>query len=1026
MGVGRRAPYDPAAVITNLGPPVCSAVGRGLGLGLAAFAALLLPFAGAARAQAPASAIAADAPAVAFHYGATPPIDELRAFDLVVLEPDHVPAPARLPAPTRWLAYVSVGEIDARRAYAKYLPQAWLRGENAAWNTRRVDHSAPGWGAFFDERVIAPLWQRGWRGFFLDTLDAHRAFAATPQAQRAQEDALVAMVERLHARFPGIELVFNRGFELMPRLRGKVRAVAAESLYRGWDVRGDAYTQVSAADRAWLLDRLLQVRREHGIPVIAIDYLPLAERALARETAARIRAHGIVPWVANGALDQLGVGDLEVQPRRVALITDLPPDTDFQNSNAYRLLAMPLHWLGYTIDPFDVRGPLPDHLLGGRHAAIVTWFSQPPAALNAAFPEWLRAQIEGGLRLVMFETPAMALDSSFARALGLARVDAGAAALRIEHQDPSVGFEAEPPRVLAGAGVQLRGAGKSPPGRPKGESFEREREGSPMSPPGRPKGESFEHQREGSPISPPGRPKGESFEREREGSPVSLLRLRGRGEVALDPVALAPWGGYALAPFALRPGALPGTARWIIDPIEFLRRALGAPGFPVPDVTTEAGRRLLLVHIDGDGFVSRAERPGAPFAGEVKLTDLLLRYRIPHTVSVVQGEISGTGLFRELAPALEDIARRIFALPHVEIASHSYSHPFFWGKLQRGADPRAAPRALNLMLPGYRFDLNAEIGGSIDYIDTRLAPPGKRTEVFLWTGDCVPTTEAVALADAAGVLNMNGGDTLITRSQPTLTLVSGLGLRRGAGLQVFAPNQNEYMYTNGWTGPFYGFQRVLETFELTESPRRLKPINLYYHTYSATKAASLNALHRVYGWALAQPVVPVYASDYIRKVLDFHRMAITRDWRAPVPSWRIRGDGALRTLRLPAGAEVALVASRQVAGVAPGPGARYVHLTAPAATLVLAPEAEPPVHVRDAAGWIEDFERDAAGIRFTLAAYATTRFSLGAARGCRVRVDGRELSAAARAGDDPITYELPEFATTTTPRRHRVDVRCGA
>jgi len=45
----------------------------------------------------------------------------------------------------------------------------------------------------------------------------------------------------------------------------------------------------------------------------------------------------------------------------------------------------------------------------------------------------------------------------------------------------------------------------SPPGRPKGESFERQREGRPVSPPGRPKGDRLRAQREGIPESPPGR-----------------------------------------------------------------------------------------------------------------------------------------------------------------------------------------------------------------------------------------------------------------------------------------------------------------------------------------------------------------------------------------------------------------------------------------------------------------------------------------------------------------------------------------
>jgi len=905
-------------------------------------------------------------PAVAFFYGAAPPLDELRAFDLVVLEPDHAPAPPHLPAgATRWYAYTSVGEIDARRSYAKDMPAAWLRGDNPAWSTRLVDHAAPGWAAFFEQRVIAPLWTQGWRGFFFDTLDAHRRFATTPAAQKAQEDALVALVDRLHLRFPGIKLVFNRGFELLPRLRGKVEAVAAESLYRGWDVQTNAYGEVSEPDRAWLLAQLRRVREDFGLPAIAIDYVAHKDRGLARETAARIRAHGLVPWVATGPLDTLGVGNVEVQPRRVLLVTDVPPGTDMQYSTAYRLLAMPLHWLGFTVDAIDVREPLPANLLAGRHIAIVTWFSQAPSALNPAFADWLKQQIDGGLRLVMFNTSAVDLSGGLARELGLSRTPVATGALRVERQDPIVGFEAAPPLDgRAAVGVQRSGAGDS------------------------------------------------------------LLRLRTAANALVDPVALTSWGGYALAPFAIRPPALDTPARWIVEPIEFLRRALDAPAFPVPDVTTESGRRLLLVHVDGDGFVSRAERAGAPFAGEVLLTDVLQRHRIPHTVSVIQGEVAGNGLFRELSPALEDIARRIFALPHVEIASHSYSHPFYWSKLQQGAGS-GYPRALNLVLPGYTFDLATEIGGSIAYIDRSLAPAGKRTQVFLWTGDTAPPAEAVARTDAAGVLNMNGGDTLITRSQPTLTVVSGLGLRRGAGLQVFAPNQNENVYTGNWTGPFYGYQRAIETFELTESPRRLKPVNIYYHTYSATKAASLNALHRVYGWALEQPLVPVYASDYIRKVLDFHRMAVARDWRAPVPTWRIRGDGALRTLRLPAEGAVALAASEAVAGSAPGPSSRYLHLAAPSASVALAAEAATPVHVRDAAGRIEDFSRSPAGLRFTLAAYTTAQFTLAAARGCRARVDGRDLAPASTRGDDT-TYELPAIVPAATPRRYVVDVRCGA
>jgi len=903
-------------------------------------------------------------PAVALFYGAQPPLAELQAFDLVVIEPDQVDA-ARLPRRhTRWFAYVSVGEIQPSRSYFRDVPASWLRAENTAWGSRVIDQAAPGWAEFFESRVIAPLWQQGYRGFFLDTLDAYHLFAADPQQKAAQEDALVALINRLHARFDGIQLIFNRGFEILPRLKGKVMMVAAESMFLRYDAAVKRYGEVPAADRGWLLGQLKRVQDEHGIPALAIDYVPFPQRAAARSAAERIRAAGFIPWVSSGALDQLGVGDIEVVPRRVALITDRQAGVDFQTATAVRYLSLPLHYLGYTIDVFDVAEKLPERLADGSYAAIVTWFSQPVTTLNAGYAVWLQRQVDAGLRLVIMNRPGFAPTASLARALGFTATAPPDASLTITQRDPLIGFEAQPPLASGDA----------------------------------------------EPLAMPG-------------ATAPLLSLRSADGTGIDAAALTSWGGFALAPFTFTAQEGGVDARWVIDPIEFLRRALRSD-FPAPDVTTEGGRRLLLAHVDGDGFASRAEVPGSPFAPEVMLREVIGRYRIPHTISIIQGEIAGTGMFRELAPTLEAIARRIFAASNVEIASHSYSHPFYWRAISAGVDQKRYERALNLNLPGYKFSLDAEIAGSAHYINERLAPPGKRTKVFLWTGDTVATTDAVLAADAAGLLNMNGGDTTATRSEPTLTRMAGLGLRRGRTLQVFAPNQNENVYTNLWTGPFYGYQRVIETFELSEVPRRLKPINIYYHTYAASKQASLTALHRVYRWALAQPTVPVYASDYIRKVQDFHGMAIARDWRTP-DTWRIRGDGELRTLRLNPRTTVALADSRNIAGFNDGPGARYVHLTDAAAELRLGLNIGAP-YVHEARGWISDFTRARDGISFTLNAYGESGFSLADARGCRARVDGRELIAL--PGGDPalLRYELADRPVATTPTPARVDVACRA
>ena len=139
-----------------------------------------------------------------------------------------------------------------------------------------------------------------------------------------------------------------------------------------------------------------------------------------------------------------------------------------------------------------------------------------------------------------------------------------------------------------------------------------------------------------------------------------------------------------LAPYTIEelPSGNAG-ARWHINPLTFLQRALKLdPHRPIADVTTENGRRLLMVHIDGDGFMSLAERANYPFNGEVMLNEVLKRYQIPTTLSAIEGEISPDGLYPDKSAALEKLYQQSFALPWVEIASHSYSHPFSWVKAE--------------------------------------------------------------------------------------------------------------------------------------------------------------------------------------------------------------------------------------------------------------------------------------------------------------------------------------------------------
>jgi hypothetical protein len=263
----------------------------------------------------------------------------------------------------------------------------------------------------------------------------------------------------------------------------------------------------------------------------------------------------------------------------------------------------------------------------------------------------------------------------------------------------------------------------------------------------------------------------------------------------------------------------------------------------------------------------------------------------------------------------------MFALPHVEIATHSFSHPFYWAEMERGETKGDRPTSLKI--PNYQFDIKREIAGSADYINQRLAPPNKRTRMMLWTGDTQPLAAPVREAYAAGLLNMNAGDTWITRAKPSLTLVSPIGMMKGEYFQIYAPNQNENVYTNDWTGPFYGFDRVIETFEMTELPRRLKPINIYYHTYIASKRASIQSLHKIFQWALAQDVHPVHVTEYAERVLDWRRATVSRDMATQ--ALQLRSGSHLRQWRVADRSGISAASCTGVAGHALHAGLRYLN-----------------------------------------------------------------------------------------------------
>ena len=873
----------------------------------------------------------------AFFYGSPFP-QELRIYDAVIVEADHADftgVPDALQS--RLYAYTSLGEVGPDKPYAGSVPVAAKIARNPAWTSEVMDQTSAAWREFYIEKIIAPLWQRGFRGVFIDTLDSYQLAATSPQGRADQEAGMVETLRQMRKRFPGIRIILNRGFEILPQVHDWVTAVAAESLFQGWDNATHGFVPVTEPNRLWLLAQLNQIKNNYHLPVIVIDYTAPQDRQLARDISKKIRAAGFTSWVSNPELDMIGVGFPEIQPRRILMLYNGNDTKDVIFSDLHRYAAMPVQYLGFIPEYKDISQPLPAYPLTGKYAGIILWADgiQNKAPL---LKPWLLKQIKHGIRLAVINEFGFELSNDNLQVFGLnVKNSIPASNVKIVAQDTVIGFEhsAEAyPDIF-----NIIDAGK-------------------------------------------------------DSTPI--LRLNVADQIT-DIAAFTPWGGYVLSPYAIFQIPYQENTSWIMNPFDFFKRALNLPDMPAPDVTTSSGRRLLMAHMDGDGFASNAEFPGSPLAPRVMLEKIFKKYTIPTAVSVIEAETAPWGLYPNKSAEMEQVAREIFLLPHVEIASHSYSHPFKWQQLSSEGEGEG----YNLPLPGYKFDLARETSGSVDYINERLAPAGKRCRIFLWTGGCNPGAEAIAKTGALGLLNMNGGETIVTDSRPSLTFVAPLGVEREGHFQVYAPNQNENVYTNNWTGPFYGFRRVIETFKLTDTPRRLKPVDIYFHTYAASKPASLKALMEVYTWALKQHYHPVYPSDYIRRVMDFNRLVIARDGS----DWLIYGDSAIDTLRIKAKWGYPDL-NGSVAGYNNFNDDRYLHLVKSAAyriAIATAPGNTP--FLIDANGAVLDWQQKTRQTKMTFDAQAKLDFTLSHSGNCVLSDDKGHTVRADRHSKEQHHYQ---------------------
>ena len=372
--------------------------------------------------------------------------------------------------------------------------------------------------------------------------------------------------------------------------------------------------------------------------------------------------------------------------------------------------------------------------------------------------------------------------------------------------------------------------------------------------------------------------------------------------------------------------------RWRVNPFRLAKWFWGGQPVLFPDTTTMNGRRIYYGHIDGDGAINASAVDRMSLCGEIIDSEIIAKSPWPITVSFIAAEINELSKNRNRTQAM---VRRMVARPHVRWATHSYTHPLSWNVIPTDFDKdayltdpskyRGGSIVAYPLEKDYTIDYRREIKDSHDLIKSMLPDNRQQEKVLLWSGNCHPPHRAMRMADELGFYAINGGDSRFDRKFPSYSSVAPLYRRVGDRLQPYASNSNENTYTNNWTGPFHGFRQVVETFENTEKPVRIKPINIYFHFYSGEHKVSLAAVKTALDYVDRHDVFPIFIHEYVPiiKSFDPFKMTVLKHHHYAIQ------HGDLKELRLESDSlYVDMEQSKNVLGYKRAGAITYVHLGA--------------------------------------------------------------------------------------------------
>ncbi|MCH8019405.1 endo alpha-1,4 polygalactosaminidase [candidate division KSB1 bacterium] len=242
-------------------------------------------------------------------YSSDAPVDEIKKFDLAVLDSDSHPDLAKLKdSDTLLIGYISIGEVGDYRWYWNDIKdKPWLLDKNPNWDSYMIDVRNHEWQELLNQQIIPKILAKGFDGIFLDTIDNAEYLQRYHPKKKypMMETAMVRLIKSIRKSFPSAYLVANRGFAILDEIAGSIDAVVAESIFTTIDFEENITRRNTPHEYEPIIKQLRKMKRKEGLKIFTLDYPNLENESDIKEIIADSHALGFIPYISTPQLHKV-------------------------------------------------------------------------------------------------------------------------------------------------------------------------------------------------------------------------------------------------------------------------------------------------------------------------------------------------------------------------------------------------------------------------------------------------------------------------------------------------------------------------------------------------------------------------------------------------------------------------------------------------------------------------------------------------------------------------------------------------